>query len=188
MGPWGNCSTMCGVGVHERKVQCLQQVSDMETIEIPTHRCNQATRPPATGVCREECTARWKTSVWLEVCGPMGGDHIILSCDCHVTQPTEWDGSVGVPVVACTLLHCVVAVPLPPQCDGMCGENLGTQSRIVLCYTREGRVTNDSECDRKAKPISTQPCTRNCSLVAMWKYSNWSQVGSGWVKLCVPCV
>lgn len=78
---------MCGRGVRERKVQCLQQVADMETIEIPVNRCNQASRPPATEVCQEEqCTAQWKTSVWLEVCGTMGGDHIVLSCDCHVTQ------------------------------------------------------------------------------------------------------
>ena len=73
-------------------------------------------------------------------------------------------------------LYCVVAVALPPQCDGACGENMGVQSRIVLCYTREGQVTNDSECDRQSKPISIQPCTRNCSLVAVWKSSDWSQV------------
>ena len=77
---------MCGTGVRERKVQCLQQISDVETIKIPAHRCNQASRPPATEVCREEqCAAQWRISVWLEVCGMMGGGHVMLSCDCQVT-------------------------------------------------------------------------------------------------------
>ena len=62
------------------------------------------------------------------------------------------------------------------QCDGECGENTGTQSRIVLCYTREGHVTNDSECDGQPKPASIRPCTNNCSLLAVWKSSDWSQV------------
>ena len=244
-------------------MKCLQQVSDVETIEIPAHRCDQASRPPATEVCREEqCKAQWRISVWLEVCG----DHVILSCDCHVTfcDLAVWDDLIGIasyengwlascqpPVVLwwcmdsllwggsqflsetrsrtmqveqcqfciwpgplwlkCCLsvysaqlldccaawfvvhhlygvalveLYCVVAVALPPQCDGACGENMGVQSRIVLCYTREGQVTNDSECDRQSKPISIQPCTRNCSLVAVWKSSDWSQVC---VHACVWC-
>ena len=161
MGSWSACSTSCDPGSRTRAVQCKQRVTSTVQTSVSASRCAQQSRPDSTEACNvDRPCARWQTGDWSQVgdqpdrtrpndvtvvslqcsvdCGRGQRTRQVLCVDAndvplqdtlcgHLHQPRTTD--------VCDMGSCAKTWFFSEWSSEVCGWNLESQTRHVLCYT-----------------------------------------------------
>ena len=82
MGSWTKCSVTCGIGIHTRDYECVQEVNSLLTVRVSDGACLESKSPPDNETCImpacdntkeieipkiSKITPRWDVSEWSPV-------------------------------------------------------------------------------------------------------------------------
>uniref|UniRef100_A0A3Q2Y652 ADAM metallopeptidase with thrombospondin type 1 motif 9 n=1 Tax=Hippocampus comes TaxID=109280 RepID=A0A3Q2Y652_HIPCM len=179
VGPWGQCTTSCGLGYQMRAVKCV--VGSYGAVMEDTE-CNAATRPTDTQDCEvAQCPAgqivphgtkvpshqghktQWRFGSWTQcsaTCGK-GTRMRYVSCRDNHGGVADESACAGLPKPpareACSVAACGQWKVLEwTVCSVSCGQ--GKTTRRVLCVNFGDQEVNAGECDPDERPSAEQDC------------------------------
>ncbi|CAB1353577.1 unnamed protein product [Coregonus sp. 'balchen'] len=187
VGPWGQCTTLCGPGYQMRAVKCV--VGSYGSVMDDTE-CNAATRPTDTQDCElAQCPVshpvppgtkvpshlshktQWRFGSWTQCSATCGKGTRMRYVSCrdnqggvaedsacsHLAKPPARDG--------CTVVHCGQWKVLEwTSCSVSCGQ--GTTTRQVVCLNLSDQIVDVVECDPDDRPATEQECAMSqCPFV-----------------------
>ncbi|XP_061689162.1 LOW QUALITY PROTEIN: A disintegrin and metalloproteinase with thrombospondin motifs 9-like [Syngnathoides biaculeatus] len=179
VGPWGQCTTSCGLGYQMRAVKCV--VGSYGAVMEDTE-CNAATRPTDTQDCElAQCPnsqpvspgtkvpshqahkTQWRFGSWTQCstsCGK-GTRMRYVSCRDNHGGVAEESACAQLPKPAarevCSVGACGQWKALEwTVCSVSCGQ--GKTTRQVICVNFSDQEVNSSECDPDDQPSTEQDC------------------------------
>lgn len=184
VGRWSECSQDCGSGKRYRQVVCMQKTSQASSDVVDDSLCLEP-RPLSEEGCKEaSCPTVWRLGNWSTcsvTCGrgwqsrevsclsvPSGKATVISQVPPQVLLP---DGQCRHTQKPTSRQSCTSGrTECPPsamwvtgewsKCTVTCGN--GVQSRIVMCTTSDGKVSNF--CEQSSRPAAVQDCTAAAAL------------------------
>ncbi|XP_061542969.1 A disintegrin and metalloproteinase with thrombospondin motifs 9 isoform X3 [Phycodurus eques] len=179
VGPWGQCTTSCGLGYQMRAVKCV--VGSYGAVMEDTE-CNAATRPTDTQDCElAHCPnsqpvspgtkvpshqghkTQWRFGSWTQCstsCGK-GTRMRYVSCRDNHGGVAEESACAQLPKPpareVCSVVACGQWKVLEwTVCSVTCGQ--GKTTRQVVCVNFGEQEVNSSECDPDDRPSTEQDC------------------------------
>ncbi|KAI1890950.1 hypothetical protein AGOR_G00158860 [Albula goreensis] len=179
VGPWGQCTTTCGLGYQRRAVKCV--VGSYGAVMDDTE-CNAATRPTDTQDCElAQCPiphpispetkapshpghkTQWRFGSWTQCSATCGKGTRMRYVSCRDNQGgvAEESACFHLPKPPAREVCIVVAcgqwkVLEWTLCSVSCGQ--GKATRQVVCVNFSDQVVDVSECDPDDRPATEQEC------------------------------
>ncbi|XP_077458454.1 A disintegrin and metalloproteinase with thrombospondin motifs 9 [Stigmatopora argus] len=179
VGPWGQCTTSCGLGYQMRAVKCVVGAygAVMEDTE-----CNAATRPTDTQDCElAQCPnsqpilpgtkvpshqghkTQWRFGSWTQCSASCGKGTRMRYVSCRDTHGGVAEDSACAQLPkppareVCSVVACGQWKVLEwTVCSVTCGQ--GKTTRQVVCVNFSEQEVSASECDPDDRPTTEQDC------------------------------
>ncbi|KAJ8409285.1 hypothetical protein AAFF_G00234830, partial [Aldrovandia affinis] len=177
VGPWGQCTTTCGLGYQRRAVKCV--VGSYGAV-MDDADCNAATRPTDTQDCElAQCVhpismetkvpappghkTQWRFGSWTQCSATCGKGMRMRYVSCRDNQGgvAEESACSHLPKPpsreVCTVVACGQWKVLEwTVCSVSCGQ--GKTTRQVVCVNFSDQMVDVSECDPDDRPVTEQEC------------------------------
>ncbi|XP_071816221.1 A disintegrin and metalloproteinase with thrombospondin motifs 9-like isoform X2 [Apostichopus japonicus] len=178
---WSECSVLCGLGVKNRSVTCLDEYHDV----MPDSECPEP-KPKAVRKCARAPCAKWVAGSWSQcsvTCGKgqmfrpvlcVGDGQIMEDGVCRVRRSNKPPS-----VKRCTVGECPRFKWYKDEwgeCSQTCGG--GERFRDILCQDRDNNeFIEESYCSNRRKPHASMGCNKDpCHLQrARWNSGQWSE-------------
>ncbi|PIK42415.1 putative A disintegrin and metalloproteinase with thrombospondin motifs 9, partial [Apostichopus japonicus] len=175
------CSVLCGLGVKNRSVTCLDEYHDV----MPDSECPEP-KPKAVRKCARAPCAKWVAGSWSQcsvTCGKgqmfrpvlcVGDGQIMEDGVCRVRRSNKPPS-----VKRCTVGECPRFKWYKDEwgeCSQTCGG--GERFRDILCQDRDNNeFIEESYCSNRRKPHASMGCNKDpCHLQrARWNSGQWSE-------------
>ncbi|XP_037107672.1 A disintegrin and metalloproteinase with thrombospondin motifs 9 [Syngnathus acus] len=179
VGPWGQCTTSCGLGYQMRAVKCV--VGSYGAVMEDTE-CNAATRPTDTQDCElAQCPnsqpvspgtkvpshqghkTQWRFGSWTQCSASCGKGTRMRYVSCRDNHGGVADESACAQLPkppareVCSVVACGQWKVLEwTLCSVTCGQ--GKTTRQAVCVNFSDQEVNASECDPDDRPSTEQDC------------------------------
>lgn len=186
---WSKCTVqddhaLCGVGLKQRYVYCMEERSDGSLEHVSSEKCNSSQRPSSLSSCDVPCHQQCEVSEW----GPWAQ---CRNDTCNTTYTHRNRSVIVEPSLSPACPHLAEFRKCPqlpcvqwnyqrwsicyPNANGECG--WGLQSRVVQCTDLKGNVVDNDLClALHPSPIGVQLCYKHCTrdecVISDW--GEWS--------------
>ena len=191
-GQWGRCSQSCGLGQHNRTVNCVGVLLSGKTTQVNESKCLES-KPAVVESCNAfDCPGVFRVGPWRECSVSCG------SGEQHRTITSTQRNSAGLVLVAERRLcsgqppatqRVCNAIQCPPRWKTptfpICNEDNNVVVRTVLCKVTNASgvevIAPDSVCIQELgpKPVQQQICSPACNRTHgeyTWFVRDWTSV------------
>lgn len=179
---WSPCSKTCGVGIHTRRVHCVETIKDGNIRMLDFGDC--AGSVPITV---DQCVVQQNCPQWLEMkwtqCSKTCGEGVQtrkVHCMDTVKENSVEEKQCSIerkPIAkrSCFNAPCGATWEAEKwsECNSQCGS--GIRSRTVICRNSEGIEVPAGHCNKNEEPTSFEQCQVLGPCKPTWHATEWSK-------------